>query len=314
MRAVLYDKGNSPDVFVVREVDKPIPKHNEVLVKVVAASFNAIDYRTMKMGLIPKSKIFGSDIAGRIEAAGEGTGKFAVGDAVCGVVSSCGYGGFAEYVAVPESVLIRKPVSVTFEEAAAVPLAAITALGALRKGDARPGQTVLICGAGGGVGTFAVQLAKHFGAEVTAVCSERTSSVASSLGADHVIDYARTDFTRAGKRYDLVLAVNGNYPLSAYRRLLAPGGVCVVVGGTLSQLVKFMLFRAFVSSGGKTVHVFADSESTDDVGYVMRLVEEGRVKPFIDRRYPLDKAAEALRYVSTGHARGKVAIDIGQGA
>lgn len=311
MKAVVHDKRNSPDVLVFREVEKPIPSDNEVLVKIYAVSINAADYRSMKMGIIPKQKIFGADIAGRVEAVGKNINQFTIGDEVFGDTSGCGFGGFAEYAAVPESALALKPTSVPFETAAAVPMAAVTALQALRnKGNIQPGQKVLICGAGGGVGTFAVQLAKHFGAEVTAVCGDKNVKVLQSLGADQVINYNINDFTKSRKRYDLLLAVNGNHSLAAYKRLLVPKGISVMVGGSLSQIIKSMLFKAFMSIGSKKMRLLAAKPNTKDLEFIIKLVEDGKVKPIIDRHYPLHETAEAVRYLSDGHALGKVIIDV----
>lgn len=314
MKAVVYDKSNSPDCLVFREIEKPIPDDNEVLVKIHAVSINAADYRSMKMRIIPKRKIFGADIAGQVEAVGKNINKLAIGDEVFGDISSYGFGGFAEYVAVPERALALKPAGVPFETAAAIPMAAVTALQALRnKGGIQPGQKLLICGAGGGVGTFAVQLAKHFGAEVTAVCGEKNVKLVQSLGADYVINYSKNDFTKSSKRYDLVLAVNGNHSLSAYKRVLAPKGICVMVGGALSQVAKFLLFGAFMSIGGKKMRSLAAKQNTKDLEFIIKLVEEGKVKPVIDRCYPLNETAEAVRYLSEGHARGKVVINVFNG-
>ncbi|MBA4376815.1 MAG: alcohol dehydrogenase [Anaerolinea sp.] len=313
MKAVVYKKSSSRDVLVMRDVEKPISNDNEVLVKIVAVSINAADYRSMRMGIIPKRKIFGADIAGRVEAAGKNIEKFTVGDEVFGDISGCGFGGFAEYVAVSASALALKPASVSFEDAAALPMAAVTALQALREqGNIRPGQKVLICGTGGGVGSFAVQLAKYFGTEVTAVCSTNNVELARSLGADHVIDYTKEDFTEIGKHYDLILGVNGNYPLSAYKRALTPNGIYVMVGGALSQVAKSMLFGAFMSLGGKKMRFLAAKPNAIDLELIIKLVEEGKVKPIIDRRYPLNQTAEAMRYLSQGHARGKVIINVVQ--
>lgn len=314
MKAVVYDKRNSPDVLVFREVEKPIPSDHEVLVKIYAASVNAADYRSMKLGIIPKRKIFGVDIAGRVEAVGKNINKFTIGDEVFGDISACGSGGFAEYVAVPESALALKPVSVPFETAAAVPMAAVTALQALRnKGNVQPGQKVLICGAGGGVGTFAVQLAKHFGAEVTAVCGEKNVKVLHSLGADQVINYNKNDFTKSGQRYDLLLAINGNHSLSAYKRVLVPKGINVMVGGSLSQVIKSLLFGAFMSIGSKKMRNLVAKPNTKDLEFIIKLVEDGKIKPIIDRHYPLHETAEAVRYLSDGHALGKVIIEVTRG-
>jgi len=220
-------------------------------------------------------------------------------------------GGFAEYVSVPESALALKPAGVSFEDAAAVPMAAVTALQALRdKGSIQAGQKVMIYGAGGGVGTFAVQLAKYFGAEVTAVCSTKNSELVSSLGADHVIDYTKDDVFKSGMHFDLILAVNGNRPLSFYKRALAPKGVFVMVGGALSQVIKTMIFGALLSIGGRKMRFLAAKPNTKDLEYVIKLVESGKVKPVIDRRYPLYETPKAVRYLSQGHTSGKVVITV----
>lgn len=309
MKALVYEGGGSLGALAVRTVDRPAPGDRQVLVRIAAASVNAADYRSIRMRILPKGRIPGADIAGRVEAVGRNAGKFGPGDEVLGDLSPFGFGGFAEYAAVPESALTKKPAGVSFEDAAALPMASVTALQALRAGgDLRPGQRVLICGAGGGVGTFAVQLAKHLGAEVTAVCSGRGAAAARSLGADHVIDYEKTDFTRSGERYDLILAVNGNHPLTVYRRLLAPKGACVLVGGALSQVVKGLLFGALLSVGGRKMRLLAAKASANDLAYIAGLVERGAIRPAIDRRYPLDGAADAVRYAGEGHARGKVVI------
>lgn len=313
MKAVIYDKSNAPDVLVLREVEKPAPGDNEVLVKIITTSINAADYRSIKMGIIPKKKIFGADIAGYIEAIGKDTQTFKVGDAVFGDISFAGFGGFAEYVAVPESLLAMKPEGVSFEDAASVPMASVTALQALRdKGKIQRGKRVLIYGAGGGVGTFAVQLAKYFGAEVTAVCSEKKVQLIRSLGADHVINYNQEDVAQNKNKYDLVLAVNGKNSLANYKRLLAPHGVFVVVGGALSQLIKMMLFGAWMSIGNKKMRMLAAKQSLEDLSFIVKLVEDSKIKPVIDRRYSLDETAKAIQYLSEGHAMGKVIISVAQ--
>ncbi len=312
MKAVVYDKANSPDILVLREVAKPIPGDDEVLIKIHAAAANAADYRSMKMGIIPKRRIFGSDIAGQVEAVGKNIRQFTVGDEVLGDISDCGLGGFAETVAVPEAPLVLKPAVISFETAAAIPMSAVTALQGLRNpGYMQPGQKVLICGAGGGVGTFAVQLAKHFGAEVTAVCSEKNAKVMQSIGADQVIDYQKNGLTQTGQLYDLILAVNGNYPLTTYRRLLASGGVCVVIGGALVQVMKTLLFGKLLSIGSKSIYLLRAKSDAKDLAFIINLVAAGQVKPVIDRVYPLAETAEAMRYLSAGHALGKVVIKIG---
>ncbi len=221
MKACVYEKRNTPDVLVYRDVEQPVPGDQEVLVKIHAVAINAADYRSMRMGIIPKKKIFGADIAGRVEAVGKNVTSLKIGDDVFGDISGCGFGGFAEYAAVPENLLASKPASVSFETAAALPMASLTALQALRnQGEIKPGQKVLIYGAGGGVGLFAVQLAKYFGAEVSAVCSAVNGELVRSLGADYVIDYSKEDFAKSSKRYELVLGVNGSRPLSVYKRVL----------------------------------------------------------------------------------------------
>lgn len=311
MKAVVYEKHGAPDPLAFCEVEKPVPADNEVLVKIYAASVNAGDYRSMRMGSIPKKKIFGSDIAGVVEAVGCNVRKFMPGDEVAGDISECGLGGFAEYVTVPERALAPKSAQISFEQAAALPVAAVTALQALRNiGKLRPGQKVLLCGAGGGVGTFAVQIAQYFGAEVTAVCSAGNVESVRSLGANHVVDYTREDFTKSGKRYDLVVVVNGAQPLSAYKRALTPKGTTVVVGGALSQVIKAMLLGPFLSLRGRKVRILAAKPNTKDLEFIAKLVADGNIKPVIDRRYPLSETAKAVRYLSEGHAHGKVIITV----
>jgi len=309
MKAIVYDKSSSPDALVLREVEKPSPLNNEVLVNIVATSINAADYRSMRMGIIPKRKIFGADIAGIVEAAGKNVQKFKPGDAVFGDIAGSGFGGLAEYVAVPETLLALKPLEVSFENAAAVPMASLTALQGLRDlGQIRPEQSVLIYGAGGGVGNFAIQLANYFGAEVTAVCSPGNIELVGSLGADRVIDYTREDALKSGSRYDLILAVNGDRPLSVYKRALTPNGVLVVVGGGLSQVIKTLLFGKLMSTGGKKLRILRAKPSTKDLEFIIGLVEKGKIKPIIDRQFRLQDTAEAMRYLSQGHAHGKVII------
>ena len=249
MKAIVCTKYGSPDVLQLREVEKPSPKDVEVLIKIRAASINSRDWRMMRANpffirlmpggfLQPKNKILGADVAGRVEAIGSNVKQFKPGDEVFGYLpSATGRGTFAEYVCANENAVTLKPVNLTFEQAAAVPVAALTALQGLSdKGTIQPGQKVLINGASGGVGTFAVQIAKAFGAEVTAVCSTRNPEMARSIGADHVTDYTREDFTRNGQRYDLILAVNGYHPISDYLRALRPEGIYVVAGGSMLQL------------------------------------------------------------------------------
>ncbi len=309
MRVVLYDKKGSPEKLSLREIEKPVAGENEVLVRVNVVSLNAADYRSMKMGIIPKRRIFGADIAGIIESAGKNISAFKPGDEVMGDLASFGFGGLAEFVTVPERALIKKPGQVSFEAAATVPLAAMTALQALRdKGNIQKGQKVLIVGSAGSVGPFAVQLAKYFGADVTGVCSSGNLNQTLSIGADYAIDYTKEDFLNSNKRYDLILGINGSYPLLAYRRALAPNGRFVMVGGSLSQIFKSLLFGWLLSSGSKKMRSLSAKPDIQDLEFLGSLLENGSIKPVIDRRYTLDKTAEAMHYLSQGHSTGKVII------
>ena len=309
MKAVVYDKSIRPDKLSYRDVAKPVPTDNEVLIKICAVSVNAADYRSMNMGLIPKKKIFGADIAGRVESIGKNISLFKVGDDVLGDLGSFGFGGFAEYAVAPEIALVHKPANLTFEDAAAIPMAALTALQALRdKGTIQKGQQVLIFGGGGGVGTFAIQFANYFGAEVTVVCSTKNVAQSKSLGADYVLDYTKEDSLKTDKRYDLILAINGNRRLSDYKRALKPHGNYVMVGGSIPQIFKSLLFGWFLSLGSKKIRTLAAKANQTDLEFIAKLAEEGIIKPVIDRYYPLEKVAEAVRYLSEGHASGKVVI------
>jgi 2-desacetyl-2-hydroxyethyl bacteriochlorophyllide A dehydrogenase len=313
MKAVVYSKKSKPDKLIYRDVEKPVPNDDELLVKIFAVSANAADYRSMRMGIIPKKKIFGADIAGRVESVGKNIRQFKPGDEVIGDLAVYGFGGLAEYVVAPEKAWIKKPAKISFEAAASLPMAALTALQALRnKGNIQKGQKVLIVGSSGGVGTFAVQLAKYFGTEVTAVCSTKNVEQTISLGADFVIDYTKEDFTRNGKKYDLILAVNGNRPLSAYKRILNPHGTYVMVGGALLQIFKSLVFGRLMSFGSKKMFSLAAKSNQKDLEYLVKLVEDGKIKPVIDRRFSFDKAIEAMRYISEGHAQGKVVITMGK--
>ena len=307
MKAVVYEKPS----LIYKETEKPVQKDDEVLVKVHAASANALDYRSMRMGMIPKRKIFGGDIAGQVQAVGKSVKRFTPGDAVFGDISDHGLGGFAEYAAAPESTLVHIPAGVSFEQAAALPVASITALQALRdRGGIKRGKKVLINGAGGGVGTFAVQLAKYFGANVTAVCSSANAALVRSLGADHVIDYTQEDFTKIGQRYDLILAVNGCCSLLAYKRMLNKNGVCVIVGGAMRQLIKSLIFGPLMSLSSKKIRTARTKSNPNDLAFIIGLVEAGKIKPVIDKKYALCETAQAIQYLSLGHARGKVIINI----
>ena len=323
MKAMVNTEYGSPDVLHLKELAKPSPKEDEILVKVHAASVNAADWhllradpflvRLMVGGLLkPKITILGADIAGRVEAVGGNVKEFHPGDEVFGDISACGWGGFAEYVCARENALVLKPANITFEQAAAVPLAGVTALQGLRDyGQIRPGQKVLINGASGGVGTFAVQIARSFGAEVTAVCSTRNVDMAHSLGADHVIDYTREDFTRSGQCYDLILAANGYHPISDYKRALSPDGIYVMAGGSMPQMFQAMLLGPWISrnSEQKMVHFLA-KPNKKDLTFIKELLETGKVKPVIDGCYPLSEVAGAFRYMEEEHARGKVVITV----
>jgi NADPH:quinone reductase-like Zn-dependent oxidoreductase len=323
MKAIVYTKYGAPDVLHLAEVNKPALTEEKVLVKVHAASINAADWhlltadpfplRLMGVGLFkPKNTILGADIAGSVEAVGRNVKQFRPGDAVFGDVFGLGSGSFAEYISVPESALALKPSNVSFEQAAAVPVAAVTALQGLRDhGHIQPGQKVLINGASGGVGTFAVQIARAFGAEVTAVCSTRNVAMARSIGADHVIDYTKDDVTQNGRQYDLILAVNGYHPLSAYQRALAPHGIYVFVGGLPAQTFQSLFMGPFVSkSAGRKMTSAMKKANQKDLLFIRDLLADGKIRPVIDECYPLSKTAEAFRYFAKGHARGKVVITI----
>lgn len=312
MKAVVYAKNGTSVPLAFREVDMPTPKDDEVLIKIYASSINAADYRLIRMGMgIPKSGIFGADIAGRVEDVGKNVTQYKPGDDVVGDLADCGSGGWAEYVVAKANCVTKKPANVSYDIAAAVPLAGTTALMALRDtGNMQPGQKVLINGAGGGVGTFAVQLAKYFGAEVTAVCSATNADMVRAIGADHVIDYALEDFTRSGIQYDRIIAVNGYHPLSDYKKSLKPTGIYVMVGGTFPQIFKSIFFGPWMSMGGRKMRVQNAKSNTTDVAFLMDLVAAGKIRPVIDRRYPLGETPEAYRYVNEGHPRGKVVITV----
>jgi NADPH:quinone reductase-like Zn-dependent oxidoreductase len=321
MKAIVHTRYGPPDELQLGEVEKPVPKENEVLVKVQASSVTYSNsafasgkpfiVRMMGSGLFkPKHKILGSDIAGRVETIGENVKQFQTGDEVFGDLSECGRGGFAEYVAVPENALALKPANLTFEDAAAVPEAAVVALQGLRdKGQIQPGQKVLIYGASGGIGTFAVQIAKSFEAEVTGVCSTRNLELVRSIGADYVIDYTKEDFTQNGQQYDLILATAGYRSLFDYARALSPKGIYVVTGGSMAQVFQPMYLGPLISmTAGKKMSNLAMRPNQKDLVLVAQLIEAGKVKPVIDRCYPLNETAEALKYYGKGHARGKVVI------
>lgn len=319
MKAIAYTRFGPPDVLELIETEKPAPKDNEVLVGVQAASINALEWRrfTLPSGLIrvmtggvrrPKDIRIGSDFSGRIEAVGASVKQFRPGDDVYGVRR----GAFAEYVCAPENFLAPKPAGISFEAAAAVPVAALTALQGVRdQGKIRPGQQVLIYGAGGGVGTFAVQIAKSFGTEVTAVCGARNLDIARSIGADHVMDYAREGFTLNRQQYDLIIAANGYRSIFEYRRALKPHGIYVVLGGSMTQMLQGMLLAPLLSrTGDKKMTGVLTNANQRDLIVLKELIEAGKVVPVVDRCYPLSDVREAIRYVLQGHARGKVVLTV----
>ncbi|RFU61787.1 NAD(P)-dependent alcohol dehydrogenase [Peribacillus glennii] len=320
MKAIVYNKYGPPDVLELKEVEKPNSGDNEVLVKIHAAAVNYGNLVLLKgepflarfaFGLLkPKYSIPGGDIAGRVEAVGPNVKQYQPGDDVFGDLSGCGWGGFAEYVSVPENALAPKPSNMSFEEAAAVPMAAVTALQSLRdKGKIQPGQKVLIYGASGGVGTFAIQIAKSFGTEVTAVCSTRNVEIVRSIGADHVIDYTKEDFSKQTEQYDLILGTNGFQSISVFKRALRPDGIFVHVGGSGAQMFQTMVLGPWISmAGSRKMASFLQRPNQKDLIFMKELFEAGKVKPVIDRRYKLSEVPEAFKYFEEGHAQGKVVI------
>ncbi|HSH01735.1 MAG TPA: NAD(P)-dependent alcohol dehydrogenase [Anaerolineae bacterium] len=323
MKALVYELYGTADVLVLQEVATPTPKAGEVLISVDAVGLNYADGAFLKgqpfvvrlgAGLIkPKNKILGADVAGRVTAIGSDVTQFEIGDEVFGDLSGVGFGGLAEYVCAPESLVAAKPANISLAEAAAVPMAAVTAWQCIQSaGGVKSGEKVLINGASGGVGTYMVQLAKVFGGEVTAVCSARNMEIAQSLGADHVIDYRQEDFTQNGKQYDLVIGVNGNRSLAEYKRVLAPQGRYICSGGSMRQIFQAILFGSFMSKqGGQTMSSMGVAKpSQKDLISVGELLKAGKIKPMIDKQYPLAQGADAFRYLGEGHAQGKIVITI----
>jgi len=321
MDAVVYEEYGSPDVLELQEVEKPAPDDHEVLIRVHAVSLNASDWEFLRgspvytriWGLLkPKNRILGSDISGRVQAVGVNVTQFQPGDAVFGDILGC-RGGFAEYVCAPEKALMLKPASMTFEEAATLPQAMSIALQGLRdKGGIQPGQKVLINGAGGGAGTFAVQLAKLFGAEVTGVDSTRKLDTMRAIGADHVIDYRQEDFTKNGQRYDLILDFVASHSIFDYKRALTAKGVYVMVGGSMAHIFQALFMGALISMTGSKKMGMLAAKPNKDVAFMIELIESGKVVPVIDKRYPLGAVPEALRYLGEGRAKGKVVITVVQ--
>jgi NADPH:quinone reductase-like Zn-dependent oxidoreductase len=318
VKAIAQTSYGPPDALQYLETAKPSPKDNEVLIRVHASSVNAMDWRLftfprfmrrlMGLGLRrPKYSSCGADVAGQVEAVGPAVTQFQPGDDVFGVLR----GAYAEYACGPESKLVLKPAGVSFEAAAAVPVAGLTALQALREARVQPGQTVLINGAGGGVGSFAVQIAKAFGAEVTAVCSTRNQEVARALGAGHVIDYTREDFTKSGRRYDVIIAANGYHSIFAYKRALNPNGIYVVLGGAMLQMLQQVaLGPTLLRFDTRKFRGIMANVNQKDLLSLRDLLEAGKIVPAIDRRYPLARVADALNYLCAGHSSGKVVINV----
>jgi NADPH:quinone reductase-like Zn-dependent oxidoreductase len=316
MKAFIYERYGPPETLRMVEVDKPTPNTDAVLVKVLAASVNAADWHVMRgkplfsratLGLLrPRHKILGVDVAGQVEAVGDGVTRFKPGGEVYANLLDHGYGGFAEYVSVPAAVMALKPAKLSFEEAAAVPMAAVTALQGLgHHGELQPTQKVLINGATGGVGSFAVQLAKASGAEVTAVTSTRNLELVRSLGADHVVDYTTTDFTRSGRRYDRILDTVGNRSVPDLRRALAEGGKAAVTGFTSVAKLLGVSLR-----GGKDIAQVQAHVTAEDLERLSELIAAGKVRPQIDRRYRFAEIPAAIAYLEQGHARAKVVVEV----
>jgi NADPH:quinone reductase-like Zn-dependent oxidoreductase len=322
MKAIIFDHYGPPEGLTLQEVPAPEPQANEALVSVRAAALNAADWHVLRAdpflvrlmcGVFrPRRRRLGADVAGVVRAVGAGVTRFKAGDEVFGCLPLDAWGSYAEQVCAAQDVLALKPARASFDEAAAVPLAGLTALQALRKiGQLQAGHKVLINGASGGVGTFAVQIAKALGAEVTAVCSSRNAEAARAMGADHVLDYATVDFTRQPQRYDVIVAANGYHPLAAYKRALAPHGRYAMVGGAGKQMAEAIFFGPWLSKrGGRRLGRVDMKPNQADMQFLADLLAAGKLKPVIDRRYGLEQVPEAIRYLEEGHARGKVVITL----
>jgi NADPH:quinone reductase-like Zn-dependent oxidoreductase len=320
MKAVAYTARGPPPVFQLIEIERPTPKDDEVLVKVHAASINSWDWELLRkkpsMVILgtradKRYKILGADIAGQVEAVGSNIEKLRPGDEVFGDISGCGWGGFAEYATATEGSLALKSAKMSFEEAAAIPQAYFLALLGLRKGRIEERKNVLMNGAGGGVGTFAVQIAKSYGAQVTGVDKKGKLDMVRSIGADHVIDYEEEDFTKNGQVYDLILDVKSNRSIFAYRRALAPKGVYLTVGGSIGPILQFIFLGPLLSlAGGKKTGLVLLKRKKEDLNIMNKSFESGEVSPVIDRSYPLEETAEAFRYFDTGQVKGKLVITI----
>ncbi len=321
MKAIVRETYGPPDVLHLEDVPVPAVGDGDVLVKVRAASANAGDWHLLRgtplpfrivAGLRkPKFKIIGNDIAGSVEAVGRNVTQFRPGDHVFGELSRCGFGAYAEFAVAPEKAVALKPATLSFEEAAAIPTAGCTALQGLRKGRIEGAQQVLINGASGGVGTFAVQIAKSFGGEVTAVCSARNVDALRSIGGDHVLDYAKDDFATLGQRFDLILAANGDRSIWDYKRALSANGTYVMSGGSNRQLMDALLFGPLLSMMGRQkLGNLLVKPNQADLLFLKELCEAGKLKPVIDRRFLLSEVPAAIRYIEAGHARGKVVITV----
>ena len=323
MKAVVYTEYGSPDVLHLQEIEKPVPRDNEVLIKVHATSINSWDWDMLRgkpylfrllSGIFkPKYKILGADVAGRIETVGANVSNFKPGDDVFGDLCENGWGGFAEYVCAGEESLALKPDWMPFEHAAAIPQAAVMALlSVLDKGQVRQGQKVLINGAGGGVGTFAIQMAKSYGAEVTGVDRAHKFDLMRSIGSDHVIDSTKEDYTRTGQRYDLIVDVVANRPVFDYRRALNPGGKFIMVGGTVAAILQAAFLGALISMYGKKKIGMLAHKPNKDLQDISELIRNGKVTPVIDRQFPLEETPDAFRYFGKGNFGGKIIITVAE--
>ena len=319
MKAMVCTCYGAPELLEHKEVEKPVPRDDEVLLRVHASSVTYGDLAAVKgepfmvrfsLGLRkPKYKILGKDVTGKVEEVGQNVTNFKPGDEVFGDLSQCCWGAYAEYVTAPETALVQKPQNTTFEQAAGVPEAAVVALQGLKDiGKVKSGKKVLINGASGGIGTFAVQIAKAFNAEVTGVCSTRNMDLVRSIGADHVIDYTQEDFTRNEQQYDLIIATAGYRSIFHYKRALKPGGTYVATGGSMAQIFQPMLLGPWLSTGGGKMSSLAMKPDKKDLTFIKELIEAGEVVPVIDRSIPLHELPAALDYYAQGHSRGKVVI------
>lgn len=322
MKAFVYREYGTPDVLNLEEIKKTTPKDDEILIKVRAVSLNKADLYMLKgepfmlrfeSGIQkPKNIILGADVSGQVEEVGKNVKQFKVGDDVFADLASSGWGGLAEYVSAKENAFVHKPTNMSYQEAAAVPMAAVTALQSLRdKVKVQSGQKVLINGASGGVGTFALQIAKSFGAEVTAVCSTKNVEMARALGADHVIDYSKENFTENNQQYDLILATNGYHTLAEYKRVLTSKGVYVCSGGTLKQIFESILLGGLMTVGTeKKIMNLSAKPNQDDLNFVKKLIEDGKVKSVIEKIYPFEQTPDAFRHLENGHVSGKIVITL----